>query len=70
MLKKRELDGVYFRVFRDGKWDSVCFTDLTEDQQRAIMENKSSEWLANMCVILARVIRELGDDLDIVREYD
>lgn len=27
--KKRNLDGVYFRVERDGKWENVCFTSIT-----------------------------------------
>lgn len=28
----RDLDGMYFRIERDGKWMSVCFTDLTPDE--------------------------------------
>lgn len=26
----RELDGCYFRIQRDGKWQNICFSDLTE----------------------------------------
>ena len=28
----RNLDGIYFRVECDGKWQSICFNDLTEDE--------------------------------------
>lgn len=27
---QRNLDGVYFRVERDGKWQNICFSDLTK----------------------------------------
>ena len=31
--KQRELDGVYTRVERNGHWYSVCFSDLTDEEQ-------------------------------------
>lgn len=27
----RKLDGVYFRIKRNDKWENVCFSDLTEE---------------------------------------
>ena len=62
----RELDGIYFRVERDGKWGSACFSDLTEEQMRDVLSGRSKEWLLEMCVILGKRIREIGDQLDIV----
>ena len=29
---KRNLDGIYFRVQRDGKWGNTCFSDLTQEE--------------------------------------
>lgn len=29
MKEIRNMDGVYFRVKRDGKYEPVCFSDLT-----------------------------------------
>jgi hypothetical protein len=26
--KQRNLDGIYFRVKRDGKWVTVCYSDM------------------------------------------
>ncbi len=31
--KQRELDGVYTCVERNGHWYSVCFSDLTDEEQ-------------------------------------
>lgn len=33
-MKKRELCGIYFRVKRDGKYENICFTDMTEEEQK------------------------------------
>lgn len=63
----RELDCVYFRVERDGKFESVSFSDLAEEQMRDVLKSHSKEWLLEMCIILGKRIREIGDQLDIVR---
>lgn len=28
----RELDGYYFRVKREDKWENICFSDLTDEE--------------------------------------
>ena len=68
-MVKRNLDGVFFRVFRDGKWGNVCFTDLTEAEQREILLGRSTEWLTNMCILLGKTIREIGDQFDIMKGF-
>lgn len=65
-MEKRNLDGVYFRVQRDGKWNNVCFSDLTKDERNEVMENRSEQWLKEMCQILADVIVNIGEQFDIV----
>lgn len=67
-MQKRNLDGVYFRVERNGKWDNVCFSDLTKDERNSVMENRSMEWLKNMCHILADTIANIGEQFDLVGE--
>lgn len=67
-MKKRELCGVYFRVKRDGKFEDVCFTDMTELEQRRVIYDFSPESLRNMCIVLARVVRNLGDMFDVSAE--
>lgn len=64
----RNLDGAFFRVKRDGSWDNVCFSDLTEDEMNEQLQNRDVEWLKSMCKILGTTIRGLGDQLDLVSE--
>ena len=64
----RNLDGVYFRVKRDDKWLNVCFSDLSDDEMEEVMQDRPVEWLKDMCKILGRTIRDIGDQLDIVME--
>ena len=62
----RNLDGIYFRVKRNDKWENVCFSDMTDKEVDEVMSGRSIEWLQNMCKILGRRIREIGDELDLV----
>lgn len=64
----RNLDGVYFRVYRDGRYQNICFSDLTEEEMDDVLKDKSEEWLRRMCKILGQTIRNIGDQLDIVME--
>lgn len=63
--KKRNLDGCYFRVCRNGKFENVCFTDLTEVEQQKVCENRGWKWLTSLVMYLSGVIRGMGDRFDI-----
>lgn len=65
---RRDLDGVYFRVERDGRWESLCLTDLTEAERERVTEGRSPEWLRDLALVMARTLREMGDQLGVVRE--
>ena len=62
---KRDLDGCYFRVERDGKWENICFSDLTKAERSKVMSDKSAPWLISMCEYLAARLRNIGDLFDI-----
>ena len=64
----RNLDGVYFRVKRDDTWQSICFSDLSDNEMEEVMQDRPVEWLKSMCKILGHTIRDIGDQLDIVME--
>lgn len=66
----RHLDGVYFRVERDGKWQNICFSDLTEEERTQLMKKMNREFLEGLCNILADTIKEIGDTFDIIRGRD
>lgn len=63
--KDRNLDGCYFRVKRNGKWDSVCFSDLTEVERQNVLDGRNEEWLKSLCCHLADTIRNIGEEFDI-----
>lgn len=58
----RELDGIYYRVERDGKWCNRCFTDLTTDEQEEMIKKYDVEGLKRMVMLL----RDIGDTFDII----
>lgn len=66
----RELDGVFFRVQRNNKWQNICFSDLTEEEMDKILEGRNEEWLRNLCKILGQTIRKIGDELNISMSYE
>jgi len=65
---QRNLDGVYFRMKRGDKYTNVCFSDMTEDEQDEVLKGRNEEYLRNFVKILAKTIRKIGDELDIVGE--
>jgi len=68
--ERRELDGCYFRVERDGKWQNICFSDLTENERYAVTADKNALWLQSLCNHLANSLHNIGDELDLCRVDD
>ena len=66
---KRNLDGVYFRMKdSDGTWGNICFSDLTDEQREDVMKGRDEKWLKSLCQTLAKVIRRIGDEFDLMAE--
>lgn len=49
------LDGIYFRVKRDNRWQNICFTDLTNEETNTILEDRTEVWLLSMLEVLLNV---------------
>lgn len=64
----RNLDGIYFRVKRNGRYTSVCFSDLNEEEQNCVLDEQPEKSLKRMCKILAFKLKEIGDMFDILAE--
>lgn len=62
--EKRELDGVYTRVQRNGRWESVCVSDLNPVELHELISKKEPEWNRQLCEIL------MDDMLRIVRSTE
>lgn len=59
----RNLDGVYFRVKRDDKYQNICFTDLTEEETEEVLNGKSDAWLWSLLAIMFGVYRNIKKQL-------
>ena len=66
----RKLDGVFFRVKRNDKFENVCFSDLTSEQMDEVLKGRSEGWLKDMCKFLGNRIHEIGDELDLKMEEE
>ena len=74
----RNLDGVYFRVKRDDRWQNICFTDLTNEETNTILKDRTEVWLLSMLEVLLNVYdnvisvvsdEELNDINDLLMDY-
>lgn len=62
---RRDLDGCFFRVQRDGKWYSLCWTDLTKEERESFTKDKDIYWFCRMLEYITEEYRKTGDQLDI-----
>ena len=61
----RELDGIFFRIERDEKWQNICFSDMTEEEMRQVLKDKDTTFLTNLCVKLGLTIQLVGNFFNI-----
>ena len=66
---KRDLDGVYFRVKRHGRYQTICWSDLTDDEREMLGSDRPLEWWKSMTGIMTKQLRLVGDELGIVMDY-
>ena len=64
----RNLDGVYFRIKRDDKWQSICFSDLTKEEREEVGKDRTLEWWKSLAFIMADCLKDIGDQFDIVAD--
>ena len=73
---QRNLDGIYFRVERDGKYESVCYSDMTAEERDEIAalreKNATPEemavWWRKIANILADQLYGMGEQLGVMCE--
>ena len=57
----RSLDSVYVRVERNGKSQTLSFTDLIEPEQQKYLTTLDRDGLERMCMLMAGAVRGIGD---------
>lgn len=68
MRVKRDLDGIYLRIKRDGKYQAVCLSDMTKEELEENLNPERGEWLKGAVIHLALTLHEIGNLFDIVGE--
>lgn len=66
----RKLDGVFFRIKRNGVFENVCFSDLTDEEMDSMLSGRDIKWLQSLCKTLGKTIRKIGDEFGIVNSID
>lgn len=57
----RWLDSEIVEVERDGKTLKRCFTDLTTEEQSAILDAVAPSEVKRLCLLMAGAVRGIGD---------
>jgi hypothetical protein len=61
----RELDGIYLRVKRDGKYQAICLSDMTKEELEENLDAGRGEWLKGAVIHLALTLHAIGDQFGI-----
>ena len=61
MRMNRQLDGIYLRIKRDGKWQAVCLSDMTKEELEENFNPERGEWLKGAVIQLALTLHAIGD---------
>lgn len=57
----RNLDGIYFRVNRDGRWKNSCFSDMTYPEKIKMLKSFSKEQMMDIYNELNKEFLELNN---------
>lgn len=74
--KQRNLDGVYFRVERDGKWGNVCYSDMSKEERDEIAAMRAEKatpeeqaaWYRSLADIMADALYDMAESFGIYGE--
>ena len=72
--KQRNLDGIYFRVERDGKWQNICYSDMMQSERDEIARKRAEnatveeqvQWWRSTADLLADALYDMGEHLGLV----
>ena len=73
---QRNLDGVYFRVERSGKWENVCYSDMEQGEREEVVAariavrtpEEQAAWWRSLADIMADQLYDMGEQLGVVCE--
>ena len=66
----RELDGIFLRIKRNGKYQAVCLSDMTKEELEENLDAVRGEWLKGAVIHLTLTLHAIGDQFGIERVDD
>lgn len=66
---KRNLDGMYFRLERNGNYENVCITDMTDEEFIEVIGKLGEKQQISVAKTLRKIIRDIGEQFDIIGGY-
>ena len=66
MRMNRNLDGIYLRIKRNGKYQAVCLSDMTREELEENLNPERGEWLKGAVIHLALTLHAVGDKFSLV----
>lgn len=67
---ERELDGIYFKVERNGIMKNICFSDMTADERKQCIASYDAEALRRMCIHFSDVIQNIGEQFNLKQQTE
>ena len=73
---QRNLDGVFYRVQRDGRWCTVCFSDMTADERKEVIYDRMGDmslyeqagYYRRLAELMADQLYSMGEQMGVVCE--
>lgn len=67
---KRNLDGIFYRVKRDGKYEDVCFSDMTLDEIDEVIGERPATYWKKVALHLKDRLNLIGETFEFVVNDD
>lgn len=61
----RDMDGCYFRVERNGRYENICFSDMTDEEIEKVIGDRPAEWWKSLALHLKSCLNQIGEQFDI-----
>ena len=67
---KRNISGIFFRIKRNDKFESVVFEELTEKEQDELLSSMDEKFMKGLIKKLAKTITEIAEQCDLIMKYE
>ena len=69
-MTQHNLDGIFSRIERGGKWVNVCLSDMTVEERDKVLDRLSMDGARRMIHHLCFCLRWIGEQKDLYGEWE